>query len=63
MRRLYFHHHLAVPVRVLAAAVLQECAAQGGAGDRAPLVSPLAKDPATSLYTISIKDGAGPPRR
>ena len=37
MRRLYFHHHLAVPVRVLAAAVLQECAAQGGGGDRAPL--------------------------
>ncbi|PAN19877.1 hypothetical protein PAHAL_3G304700 [Panicum hallii] len=63
MRRLRFHHLLAVRVLLLAAAVVQECAAQGGAsagGDHAPLVSPLAKDPATSLYTISIKDGAGP---
>ena len=62
-RRLCFHHLLTVPVLLLAAAAVQECAAQGGGGDRAPLVSPLAKDPATSLYTISIKDGAGPPRR
>jgi len=59
-RRLCFHHLLTVPVLLLAAAAGQECAAQGGGGDHAPLVSPLAKDPATSLYTISIKDGAGP---
>ncbi|XP_039840980.1 chitinase CLP-like [Panicum virgatum] len=59
-RRLCFHHLLTVPVLLLAAAAVQECAAQGGGGDHAPLVSPLAKDPATSLYTISIKDGAGP---
>nr|CAB3465431.1 unnamed protein product [Digitaria exilis] len=63
-------HHLLAPsvllLLVLAAAFVQECAAQeggsssGGSDDHAPLVSPLAKDPATSLYTISIKDGSGP---
>ncbi|OEL34247.1 hypothetical protein BAE44_0004734 [Dichanthelium oligosanthes] len=62
MRRLCFNHLLAVSVLLLAAALVQECTAQGGSsgGDHAPLVSPLAKDPATSLYTISIKDGSGP---
>ncbi|CAL4907841.1 unnamed protein product [Urochloa decumbens] len=65
MRRLCSHHLLAVvSALLLAAAAVPECAAQwgwgSGGGDHAPLVSPLAKDPATSLYTISIMDGGGP---
>ncbi|RCV18002.1 hypothetical protein SETIT_3G265800v2 [Setaria italica] len=54
MRRLFFHHLLAVSALLLAAQW------GGGRAVHAPLVSPLAKDPATSLYTIFIKDGSGP---
>ncbi|CAL5094614.1 unnamed protein product [Urochloa decumbens] len=65
MRRLCSHHLLAVvSALLLAAAAVPESAAQwgwgSGGGDHAPLVSPLANDPATSLYTISIMDGGGP---
>ncbi|XP_062181265.1 chitinase CLP-like [Phragmites australis] len=47
-------------VSVLLSMAVQECAAQRSSGDHSPLVAPLAKDPATSLYTISIKDGGAP---